>query len=38
MGIRLESKPTYIIGKYNKYSRNLPQTPWHVDGVEIVSP
>lgn len=36
MGVRLESKPAYIVGKYNKYSRNLPQTPWHVDGVEIV--
>lgn len=36
LGLNLESKPVYLVGKYNKYSRSLPQTPWFIEGVEIV--
>ena len=31
--IELLHKPLYIGGRYNKYSRFLPQTPWIIDGV-----
>lgn len=31
--IELLHKPVYIGGRYNKYSRFLPQTPWIIDGV-----
>ena len=31
--IELLHKPLYIGGRYNKFSRSLPQTPWLVDGV-----
>lgn len=34
--IELLHKPIYIAGRYNKYSRCLPQTPWMVDGVKKV--
>ena len=27
--INLQIKPVYIYGRYKKYSRSLPQTPWH---------
>ena len=29
-------RPLYIAGRYNKYSRTLPQTPWVVEGVKKV--
>ena len=32
--IELLHKPLYIGGRYNKYSRSLPQTPWVVDGIK----
>ena len=32
--IELLHKPLYLTGRYNKYSRSLPQTPWIVDGVK----
>ena len=34
--IELLHKPLYIGGRYNKFSRSLPQTPWVVDGVRKV--
>ena len=30
--IELLHKPIYVGGRYNKYSRFLPQTPWIIDG------
>ena len=32
--IELLHKPVYIGGRYNKYSRCLPQTPWIIDGTK----
>lgn len=32
--IKLTHKSCYVAGRYNKYSRELPQTPWVVDGVK----
>lgn len=31
--IEIQHKSVYVAGRYNKFSRNLPQTPWMVDGV-----
>ncbi|KAM8946944.1 tRNA pseudouridine synthase Pus10 [Pelodytes ibericus] len=30
--IQCSHAPVYIAGRYNKYSRTLPQTPWVIDG------
>lgn len=32
----LKSQLIVISGRYNKYSRELPQTPWILDGVKIM--
>ncbi len=31
--IELQQKSVFVAGRYNKYSRKLPQTPWILDGV-----
>ena len=31
--VEYSHKPLYIAGRYNKFSRVLPQTPWVIDGV-----
>ncbi|NP_001085415.1 tRNA pseudouridine synthase Pus10 [Xenopus laevis] len=30
--IQCNHSPVFVAGRYNKYSRNLPQTPWIIDG------
>ncbi|KAG8443868.1 hypothetical protein GDO86_009165, partial [Hymenochirus boettgeri] len=30
--IQCNHAPVFVAGRYNKYSRNLPQTPWIIDG------
>lgn len=30
--IQCQHSPLYLGGRYNKYSRELPQTPWFVNG------
>lgn len=30
--IQCQQAPMYMAGRYNKYSRDLPQTPWFVEG------
>ncbi|NWI19044.1 PUS10 synthase, partial [Crypturellus soui] len=30
--IQCSNSAVFVAGKYNKYSRNLPQTPWIIDG------
>lgn len=30
--LQCQQAPLYMAGRYNKYSRDLPQTPWFVDG------
>uniref|UniRef100_A0A4W3H3G5 tRNA pseudouridine(55) synthase n=1 Tax=Callorhinchus milii TaxID=7868 RepID=A0A4W3H3G5_CALMI len=30
--IQCSHTPVYVAGRYNKFSRNLPQTPWVIDG------
>lgn len=30
--IQCQHSPIYLGGRYNKYTRELPQTPWLVDG------
>ncbi|XP_003389791.1 PREDICTED: putative tRNA pseudouridine synthase Pus10 [Amphimedon queenslandica] len=32
--VQLYHKPVFIGGRYNKYSRTLPQSPWVIDGVK----
>lgn len=32
--VELTHKSCFIAGRYNKYSRELPQTPWVVDGIK----
>ena len=32
-GIQLQHRSAFVAGRYNKFSRQLPQTPWLVDGV-----
>lgn len=32
--VEIQHKSVYVAGRYNKYSRKLPQTPWMVDGVK----
>ena len=32
--VELIHKSCYVAGRYNKYSRELPQTPWVLDGVK----
>lgn len=31
--IELQQKSVFVAGRYNKYSRKIPQTPWILDGV-----
>lgn len=31
--VELQHRSVFVAGRYNKYSRHLPQTPWMVDGV-----
>ena len=31
--VEYSHKPLYVAGRYNKFSRVLPQTPWLIDGV-----
>lgn len=31
--VEIQHKSVFVAGRYNKYSRKLPQTPWLVDGV-----
>ena len=33
--LSLEHEPIFIGGRYNKYVRDLPQTPWIVEGVRL---
>lgn len=35
LSVTLEHEPVFIGGRYNKYSRKLPQTPWVLDGVRM---
>ena len=32
--VQLHHEPVFIGGRYNKYSRTLPQSPWIIDGVK----
>ena len=32
--VQLHHEPIFIGGRYNKYSRTLPQSPWIIDGVK----
>ena len=32
--VKFNHQSIYLAGRYNKYSRNLPQTPWIIDGVK----
>ncbi len=34
--IELQHSSVFVAGKYNKFSRSLPQTPWVIDGVRKV--
>jgi tRNA pseudouridine synthase 10 len=34
--IEIQHKSVFVAGRYNKYSRTLPQTPWVIDGVRKV--
>ena len=34
--VDVQHKSVFVAGRYNKYSRKLPQTPWMVDGVRKV--
>jgi len=34
--VKLNHQPIYLAGRYNKYSRTLPQTPWIIDGVRKI--
>ena len=33
--VTLEHEPIFVGGRYNKYSRDLPQTPWIVEGERL---
>ena len=33
--INYASAPLYLAGRYNKYSRNISQTPWSLEGEEV---
>jgi len=33
--VTLEHEPIFVGGRYNKYSRDLPQTPWIMEGVRL---
>lgn len=34
--VSFTTQPIYVTGNYLKYGRGISQTPWQVDGVQLV--